>query len=575
MASPRVHSTENNPSGYKYEFIDKIPEHLLCQKCKHVAREPNLTSCCGAHFCEKCITPYHRDNQPCPICNEASFKMMLDKRDQKKILTLELYCPMKSRGCEWTGQLEQLEGHMDVQSGDCLYVDIECPSHCDQKVQKRNVQNHLSQECPLREYTCPHCNFKASYKVVSEDHLEVCSYLPVQCPNRCGVTCERQDLKDHMKICNKEELECCFSHTGCQGRFLREDKERHMEENTKKHLSLMATTMLKISKEMEKQEVMFQERFEQQKVEFQERLQEEEVKHREQEVKLQELLQKKLQEYEDKLQEQERKLQEQEMKLQDKAEQQKVEFHERLQKEEVKLQEMLQEQDEKFLDKLQEQETKLQEQETKLQEQETKLQEQGVKFQDDLRGKESKLEKIREELEKKERETEMKLKDIENKVAELQYNTGYVCRFPVTITMPLYEQLKVDNNRWHSQVLYTDSGGYSFRISVYPNGFPNVDGHGTHVSVCHTPEVGNYDARLKWPVTITVTVQLLNQHADNDHVTEEIVHTYEKKNSISTNIGIIEKFISHKELGWNAEKETQYLKNNSLQFKVVEVKVEN
>ena len=140
---------------------------------------------------------------------------------------------------------------MDVQSGDCLYVDVECPSHY-QRVQKRNVQNHLSRECPLREYTCTHCNFKASYKVVSEDHWGVCPYLPVQCPNRCGVTCERQDLEDHMKICDKEELKCCFSHAGCQGRFLREDEERHMEENTKKHLSLMATTMLKISKEMEK-----------------------------------------------------------------------------------------------------------------------------------------------------------------------------------------------------------------------------------------------------------------------------------------------------------------------------------
>ena len=36
---------------------------------------------------------------------------------------------------------------------------------------------------------------------------------------------------------------------------------------------------------------------------------------------------------------------------------------------------------------------------------------------------------------------------------------------------------------------------------------------------------------------------------------------------------VIYKFVSHKELDWNAEKETQYLKNNCLQFKVVEVEV--
>ena len=512
-------STVSDPSGYKYEFIDKIPEHLLCPRCRCVAREPNLTSCCGESFCKDCISPYHHDDQPCPSCGEKDFVIFLNKRDQKKILLLELYCPMKSRGCEWTGQLEQLEGHMDIQSGDCLYVDIECPSHCDQRVQKKNVQNHLSRECPLREYTCTHCNFKASYKVVSEDHWGVCPYLPVQCSNRCGVTCERGDLEDHMKICDKEELECCFSHAGCQGRFLREDEERHMEENTKKHLSLMATTMLKISKDMEKQEVVLQER-----------LQEDDVKHREKEVKLQELDKK----FQDKLQEQEEKLQEQEEKLQE---------------QEVKLQE---------------QEVKLQEQEDKLQEQERKLQEQEVKFQEDLQGKEDELEEIKEELERKERQ-----------VVELQYNTGYGYSFPLTSTMPCYEQLKAEKESWWSQVFYTDNNGYSFRIYVLPNGHPNKDGYGTHVSVAYAAEVGRFDAQLKWPVTVTVSLQLLNQHADKNHITKEIVWTYDKKNRTDTTVKVIHKFVSHKKLDWNAEKETQYLKNNCLQFKVVEVKVKN
>ena len=494
-------SSESDPSGYKYEFIDKIPEDLLCQRCKHVARDPNLTSCCTESFCKDCISPYLHDNQPCPSCSDKDFVMFLNKKIQKKIQSMLLFCPMKSHGCEWTGQLEQLEGHMDVQSGDCLYVDVECPSHCDQKIRKRNIQNHLSRECPLREYTCPHCNFKASYKVVSEDHLEVCSYLPVQCPNRCGVTCEREDLEDHMKICDKEELECCFSHAGCQGRFLREDEERHMEENTKKHLSLMATTMLKISKEMEKQELAFQERFEQQKIEFQERLREE---HQEHAVKL---LREKLQEQEDKLAE--------------------LRYNK---------------------EKLQEEEPKHQEQEVKLLRE--KLQEQDRKFQD-------------------------KLQEQEDKLAELQYNIGYVFYFPVTFTMPFFEQIKTTNRDWCSPVMYTEFRGYSFRICAYPNGPHNGTGHGTHVSVGLLREVGSYDAQLKWPVTVTVSIQLLNQHADKDHVTREISWKYNKKDTTGTTIWIVHKFISHKELDWNAEKETQYLKNNSLQFKVVKVEVKD
>ena len=97
---------------------------------------------------------------------------------------------------------------------------------------------------------------------------------------------------------------------------------------------------------------------------------------------------------------------------------------------------------------------------------------------------------------------------------------------------------------------------------------PSRDGRGTHVSVYYRPEVGNYDTQLKWPVTVIVSVQLLNQHADKDHITQEIVWTYDKEKCTTGKIGVICKFISHKELDWNAEKETQYLKNNSLQFKV-------
>ncbi len=100
---------------------------------------------------------------------------------------------------------------MEVVSGDCTYVDTQCPSRCGQRVQKRSVDSHLAEECPLRDYTCKYCNFKASFKAVTQDHLPECPYYPIECPNRCGVTFEREVLEDHMKMCCKEELVCSFS----------------------------------------------------------------------------------------------------------------------------------------------------------------------------------------------------------------------------------------------------------------------------------------------------------------------------------------------------------------------------
>ena len=112
---------------------------------------------------------------------------------------------MKDRGCLWTGQLQHLDAHLDVTTGDCQYVDVECPKKCVQKVQKRNVDTHLANECPNRDYSCPHCNFANKFHVVSK-HFDVCPYYPLACPNRCGATFERDDLQDHMKMCRLEEV---------------------------------------------------------------------------------------------------------------------------------------------------------------------------------------------------------------------------------------------------------------------------------------------------------------------------------------------------------------------------------
>ncbi len=36
-------------------------------------------------------------------------------------------------------QLQHLGAHLDLSTGDCVYVDVDCPKGCEQKVQKRNV----------------------------------------------------------------------------------------------------------------------------------------------------------------------------------------------------------------------------------------------------------------------------------------------------------------------------------------------------------------------------------------------------------------------------------------------------
>ena len=85
----------------------------------------------------------------------------------------------------------------------------------------------MAQHCAKRPYVCQYCNFKATYEEVVDAQLPECKYVPLQCPNLCGVTFERDFMEDHMKMCRLEAVGCEFSSVGCEGRFIREDLEEH------------------------------------------------------------------------------------------------------------------------------------------------------------------------------------------------------------------------------------------------------------------------------------------------------------------------------------------------------------
>ena len=115
---------------------------------------------------------------------------------------------MKERGCDWSGTLEQLDTHLDTDQDNCQYVDTKYPLNCHMTIPKNKVEQHVAQHCARRPYVCQHCNFKATYEEVVDTHLPECKYVPLQCPNLCGVTFERDFMEDHMKMCRLEEVGC-------------------------------------------------------------------------------------------------------------------------------------------------------------------------------------------------------------------------------------------------------------------------------------------------------------------------------------------------------------------------------
>ena len=236
--------------GHQCQFLDPVSEEFRCKDCGDVARDISIAVYCGQHYCKACISHYCETSKPCPGCGQDGFSTVPHVRYRKSILALRVSCLMKDRGCDWTGELHGLNVHLDNTSNNCQYVDVECPNHCHQVLQRHEVSAHLKNTCPKREYKCGYCGFVGSYDVVCNEHYSVCDSYPLTCPNSCtDVSIERGKLDVHLKTCPRQEVECNVM--GCGERFTREAEETHMEENTQKHMSLMATATRKLCKDME------------------------------------------------------------------------------------------------------------------------------------------------------------------------------------------------------------------------------------------------------------------------------------------------------------------------------------
>ena len=441
--------------GYQCEFLDPVSDDLYCKKCTLVARRLSISTCCGESFCHGCLADTQKEGKPCPACGEEDCNIVRQVKSQKRINCLQVYCSMKERGCDWSGTLEQLDTHLDPDQDNCQYVDTKCPLNCHMTIPKNKVEQHVAQHCAKRPYVCQHCNFKATYEEVVDKHLPECKYVPLQCPNLCGVTFERDFMEDHMKMCRLEEVGCEFSGVGCEGRFIREHQEEHTRQNSQKHLTLTASlavdTKEQLQQKLPEQDKKHKEEEEKlkQKIEEQEKkLKEEEKKRQRQEEKLGEQekklekqekrlgeqkeklngQEKKLEEDEKKRQQQERKLGEQEKKLgeqekkQDEQTKKLVQQEKKLEEEEKKRQQQrkLGEQEKKqdeYKKKLVQQEKKLEEEEKKRQQQEKKLEEQEKK-QDEQKKMVVQQEKKLEEEEKKRQQQERKLGKQERKQGE-------------------------------------------------------------------------------------------------------------------------------------------------------------
>jgi len=623
-------SYRHEAGGYGCQFVSPPPEELQleCSVCLQILRDPHLIDCCGHNFCQSCINCVQMEGKPCPLCNEPSFRVMHNKGLQRTLNGFTVYCTHRQDGCSWVGELRALDQHLNIkptlekQLVGCEFVQVAC-THCCEYFKRGSVGEHQLDSCPQRPFSCDYCgNYSSSFEDVVHKHWQVCPSRPVPCPNECGVYPERHCLENHVKNdCTLTLVNCDFSYAGCPIQLVRKDMETHLNDGSLHHVSLLARYGQQLAEKLiEKDEYVasLAASLEEKLVVSVQR-----IDHLEGQVSSL------------------RRKQEEDRKLY--AAMFPIQFtmtnFEQLKKNDdcwyspafythphgykmclqvypngreagkgthvsvyicmmrgdfdnyiswpfqgdITVQLLNQLADSSHLSH-------------------TLYSNPIGRVLDGERAVEGISDTIGQLFVPNRKLVYYPLRNclflkddclhfkvisvtnanpfprVEKQCLALEQS---VCFPPINFAMRDFKQLKMSSTCWLSPSFYTHFQGYRMCIGVYANGYWYGNGKGTHVSLYVHIMQGNYDTFLKWPFCGDVTVQLLNQLEDKEHITETFPYTDTVPGHFAGKVVGREKarglgnhtFIAHGKLAYNCEKNCQYLKDDRLHFRVTKVKV--
>ena len=141
--------------------------------------------------------------------------------------------------------------------GVCEYSLVPCPKKCKDdngklKVMRRDLQQHLKEKCPNRDYSCEHCDLKGTY-ATTLDHYDTCEKKIITCTNEgCTMEMERMKIKNHLpEKCEHTVISCKYMSIGCGVKLKRKGMRAH-EQDDKAHLSKTINTVVKLQEKIVK-----------------------------------------------------------------------------------------------------------------------------------------------------------------------------------------------------------------------------------------------------------------------------------------------------------------------------------
>lgn len=222
--------------GFECRFLTPPSEDLLCVLCNSLMNAPLAFPCCQrAIMCHSCAELL----KACPVCGTKFGKSVFDTNRDTTIQSLSVICKNKRNGCTWEGQLLEYKEH----SLCCQYDLLCCPNRCSAKqfLLRKDVQDHLKQECPLRVTACEHCAATGKFSFITTDHLDHCPRCVVEC--QCGKSYVRAEKRFHQASCPEAVIRCKYAELGCEVMLRRKEMQQHSDDSVS-HLRIGLETIV-------------------------------------------------------------------------------------------------------------------------------------------------------------------------------------------------------------------------------------------------------------------------------------------------------------------------------------------
>ena len=113
-AEPQSRAQQETFGGYDCEFVEPPSRTFQteCPICFLILRDPHQSKCCCTNFCCMCSERLVAEHKHCPICREDNFKLYPNTSLKWFLAQLHVFCTHSNDGCEWRGELGELEHHL-------------------------------------------------------------------------------------------------------------------------------------------------------------------------------------------------------------------------------------------------------------------------------------------------------------------------------------------------------------------------------------------------------------------------------------------------------------------------------